>query len=87
MSCRAIGRKVEYELINKIVTDASVSGVNRLFVQYEKPPKNVFLERFYDELGFKRIKEINNRVTYELNSSEYRNVDVGMIKIKELNDG
>ena len=87
MSCRAIGRKVEFELINKIVKDASVSGVNRLFAQYEKTPKNVFLERFYDELGFKRIKEINNRVTYELNSSEYRNVDVGMIKIKELNDG
>lgn len=87
MSCRAIGRKVEFAVMNKIVTDALVNGVNKLFAQYEKTPKNGFLEKFYDELGFKRIRVDNNRVTYELNSSEYRNVNEGMIKIRELNDG
>ena len=87
MSCRAIGRKVEFAVMNKIVTDALVNGVNKLFAQYEKTPKNGFLEKFYDELGFKRIRVDNNRVTYKLNSSEYRNVNEGMIKIRELNDG
>ena len=87
MSCRAIGRKVEYELINKIVTDTSEGGVSKLIATYEKTPKNGFLEKFYDELGFERIKEADNSVTYELNCSEYRKVNEGMIKIRERNDG
>ena len=71
MSCRAIGRKVEYEVMNYIVSNALKGGANRIFAYFNKTKKNQFLENFYAEEGFQYGGRDNETMKYEILLEDY----------------
>ncbi len=64
MSCRIIGRKVEFDFINYIIEYFSQKGIKRYEGEYISTSKNIIVKNFYKECGFveyeenKYIKEI-----------------------------
>ena len=71
MSCRAIGRKVEYEVLNYIVSNALKGDTNRIIAYFNRTKKNQFLENFYSEEGFHQGDRDNETVKYEILSVDY----------------
>lgn len=52
MSCRVLGRQVEYEVLNFIVKRAQECGFKALIGEYIKTAKNSMVKNLYDKLGF-----------------------------------
>ncbi|MCH7618153.1 MAG: HAD-IIIC family phosphatase [Candidatus Marinimicrobia bacterium] len=72
MSCRAIGRKVEYELLNYIVSNALKDNTNKIIAYFNKTKKNEFLENFYPEEGFQQGDRDDETMKYEILSEDYK---------------
>ena len=65
MSCRIIGKNVEYVFLYEILKKLRELGVNNVYAQYIKTRKNSLVKNFYDECGLKNVKVINETVFYE----------------------
>jgi FkbH-like protein len=57
MSCRVIGRGVEFSVWKIVLDDAYVSGKSRLVSKYLPSEKNAQVADFFDRLGFDRVDE------------------------------
>lgn len=55
MSCRVLGRQVEYEVLNAIVERAQECGFETLVGEYIKTAKNGMVKDLYEKLGFTHI--------------------------------
>ncbi len=53
MSCRVIGRQIEYVLVDRILKDAEKNGIDRVDAGYIKTKKNALAERFWESNGFR----------------------------------
>ena len=53
MSCRIIGRGVEEEIINHIITLAKKNNVNKIIADFIPTKKNKPCENFLSDCGFK----------------------------------
>lgn len=51
MSCRVIGRGVEFAIWQSVIQDALARGKKRLTALYQPSPKNALVADFYDRLG------------------------------------
>lgn len=52
MSCRVLGRRIEYATLNLLVEQAAVHGVRRLLGVYRPTAKNGMVRELYDRMGF-----------------------------------
>jgi FkbH-like protein len=57
MSCRVIGRGVEFAVWRAVVVDALARGQQRLKASYRPSAKNALVADFFDRLGLKRVGE------------------------------
>lgn len=57
MSCRVIGRKVEFDFMNFIIEYFSKKGVKRFEGEYIPTSKNIIVKNFYNECGFDEYEE------------------------------
>lgn len=71
MSCRIIGRNIEYAFINTIINKLSSLGYVSLIANYIPTSKNIQVAEFYDNLGFKLEKELEDLKQYSLNINNY----------------
>ncbi|MBC7435414.1 MAG: HAD-IIIC family phosphatase [Bdellovibrionales bacterium] len=55
MSCRVIGRGVEYSIWNRICEQAAARGCDELLAEYIPSAKNMLVARFFDDLGMQRL--------------------------------
>ncbi|MDB5964004.1 MAG: FkbH protein [Polaromonas sp.] len=55
MSCRVIGRGVEFSIWNHITAQAAARGCKELRASYVPSAKNALVQRFFDDLGMQRI--------------------------------
>ncbi|MBC7380573.1 MAG: HAD-IIIC family phosphatase [Burkholderiaceae bacterium] len=55
MSCRVIGRGVEYSIWNRICEQAAARGCGELLAEYIPSPRNMLVERFFDDLGMQPL--------------------------------
>jgi FkbH-like protein len=60
MSCRVIGRGVEFAIWRAVVTDALARGKRLLKASYRKTAKNALVADFYDRLGMTRTGEADD---------------------------
>ncbi|TDP64330.1 HAD-IIIC family phosphatase [Roseateles toxinivorans] len=60
MSCRVIGRGVEFAIWRAVVADALARGKQRLRASYRKTAKNALVADFYDRLGLTRTNEADD---------------------------
>lgn len=72
MSCRAIGRSVEYYLMNQVATRAAAIGVERLIGEYIPSAKNPQVAAFYSSSGFTSLSADEELSQFELELSQFQ---------------
>lgn len=65
LSCRILGRSIEFALVKKLLNMAFENGINEVFAFYLPTAKNIQTADFYDRLGF-QILESNHHKKYRL---------------------
>jgi FkbH-like protein len=63
MSCRVLGRKVEYMVLHEIVAHARAAGVHRLAGTYRPTERNQLVMDHYAKLGFNKVRQDPSGVT------------------------
>lgn len=81
MSCRVIGRNVEYAFFDEIVQSLRHRDITKLRAEYLATPKNSQVARFYDDLGFEQISVVENRREYLISLSDYEPREIRYIAI------
>lgn len=82
MSCRVIGRKIEYIFAEEIIIYLKKRGIQRIKAQYIKTPKNEQVKDFYENLGFTKTDFNDSISNYELIISNYTSPNINYINIK-----
>jgi FkbH-like protein len=80
MSCRIIGRNVEYAVFYQIIKKLNDLGVNKLKAEYLTTPKSKLVEKFYDALGLKNVFSDDACKKYTINLNGYKSSGIGYIK-------
>ena len=87
MSCRIIGRNIEYFIFNEIVKVLKASGIEKIIAIYKATTKNSQVSKFYDELGFSLVSKDDLFKNYEININNFKPKSINYIEhIEELND-
>lgn len=81
MSCRIIGRNIEYVFINNIICDIVKNDFKTLSASYIPTNKNSQVEDYYDKLGFNIVNNINNNKQYSIILSSFKPKNLDYIKI------
>jgi FkbH-like protein len=81
MSCRIIGRNIEFVYVSHIIKDLSNNGYQKITADYIPTSKNTQVEDFYDKLGFNLIENIDGVKRYKLNIADFEPKKVNYIKI------
>jgi FkbH-like protein len=81
MSCRVIGRNVEYSFLTQIIKELSEYKIKIINAEFILTNKNQQVEKFYENLGFVCLSENNNKKIYSLNLEKYINNEKEYIKI------
>ena len=71
LSCRIIGRKIELFFLNAVINDLIKKKTNVLKSMYIKTDKNSVVQNFFENNGFKLIKENKNIKNYEIKLKNY----------------
>ena len=81
MSCRIMGRNIEFALMDYIIKDLRERNIITVNAEYSKTPKNSPVETFYDNCGFQGIDCEDDKKTYSLDIEKYKPLDISYIKI------
>jgi predicted enzyme involved in methoxymalonyl-ACP biosynthesis len=71
MSCRVLGRGVEFSIWPKIFADAAARGCARIRAEYRPTAKNAQAADFYDRLGLPLVAEMAGVRSYETDISAF----------------
>lgn len=81
MSCRIIGRNIEFVFLDYIIKKVINQGVKTIFAFYTPTKKNSQVASFYDALKFQLVNETNDRKEYVLNLDDYVPPTIDYIRI------
>ena len=81
MSCRIIGRNIEFVYVSHIIKDLANKGYQTLTADYIPTKKNNQVEDFYDKVGLNLIENIDGTKHYSLNIAHFEPKKVDYIKI------
>ena len=81
LSCRVLGRKIEYKFIYYILNLLQKMGITKVVAIYQKTNKNEQVKEFYDQVGFNIISDDGLIKTYNLDLRNFNNKDINYIKI------
>jgi len=82
LSCRVLGRNIEYVFINIIIDIANKNKFEVLKARYIKTHKNPQVEDFYDKCGFDVIAKDNDSSMYSLDVDNFKYKNIKYIKVK-----
>ncbi len=83
MSCRVLKRDMEYAMLDALVRQAELHGINKIKGYYYKTKKNSMVKNLFSDFGFEKISENDNEDTvWELSAENYKNKN-NVIKITE----
>ena len=84
LSCRVLGRNVEFSFLEQIIKEVSKRGAVKLLAKYIPSSKNKQVSNFYENFNFEKIKIDKNETVYKLDISKFKTKDTNYIKcIKE----
>lgn len=72
MSCRVIGRNIEFSFFDFIVNNLKETGIAELEAKYTKTLKNIQVTDFYEQLGFEIVTKSDSERIYNLKLSQYK---------------
>ena len=81
MSCRIIGRNIEYVFMNHVLEDLKNNGILTMDSLYLKTAKNNQVSHFYDQLGCSIIKEDDKQKDYSLDLTKFEKSKINYIDI------
>ena len=81
LSCRIIGRNIEFVFIDTVVNRLKSEGVITIVAKYIKTNKNQQVMDFYDDCSFKFISFDDSKRYYKLHISDYKPHDINYIKV------
>ena len=73
LSCRSLGRGVEYEIINVLVLYAKKLNIKTIKAEYIKTPKNVQVQNFLIKSGMFENYSDKQRNNYSTKTSKIMN--------------
>lgn len=82
MSCRVLGRNIEYrfmDIIFDILKDKSISKVNSVYI---KTLKNDQVSDLYDRYGFEVLEKDENLTKYRMLVKNYKDKNLNYIGVK-----
>ena len=82
MSCRVIGRNIEYVFMDYIVCSLIDSTTTNISSIYKSTFKNRQVEKFYDDCSFKVINSNKIVKKYNLTTKKYKHKNIKYIKVK-----
>ncbi len=71
MSCRILGRNVEWVFCSNVVAHAKEMGLTAISAQYIPTEKNAQVQSFYDHLGFAVVRTDEGSTSYRLQLSDF----------------
>ena len=71
MSCRIIGRNIEYAFMDYLIRKMKEKKVNNFKTKYIKTQKNEQVKEFYDKCGFKVTESNDSEKKYTLDLTTY----------------
>ena len=81
MSCRIIGRKIEFCFFDRIIMELKKKGIKYLQAEYLVTSKNSQVAQFYDLLGFNLVEDTAGFKKYHLDIYDYQPVNIPYIVI------
>ncbi len=81
MSCRVMGRNIEFAFMDYIVSFLKSQGCEVITAHYQPSPKNKPVSDFFEKCGFPVVVEDDGVKDYSLNIDEYKFQDVEYIKV------
>ena len=75
MSCRIIGRKLEFFFMDYIIDLLVKKNINTIKSKYKKTSKNLIVTDFFDECNFKLVSSNENEKKYFLSVSDYKKIN------------
>jgi FkbH-like protein len=82
LSCRVLGRDIEYEFMNVIIKNMKDRGVSGIKTRYIQTKKNKQVSNYYDKCGFLKESQVDLTTSYYLNIDSYNERKVEYIKVK-----
>jgi len=74
LSCRILGRGIEFALIDYIIKDLKKAGYTHIYGEYIPTKKNKQVELFYPSIGFMRCEGDKDENVYYVDINEYKPV-------------
>jgi FkbH-like protein len=71
MSCRVIGRHLEFSVINEIVREASKKGISHIIGRFIPTERNELVKNHYKKLGFEFVKDDDGATVWKLDVNNY----------------
>ena len=81
MSCRVLGRNIEFKFLNEIMIFLDSLGVKNVNAFYSKTLKNNQVTDFYDRAGFEVVNQSEDRIDYVISIKQYEQKNLNYINI------
>lgn len=81
MSCRVIGRNVEYTFFDSIVEKLLNDGINTMKAEFIPTAKNKQVENFYESVGMRMLLETELKKDYAMTLEEYKPKKIAYITV------
>ena len=81
MSCRVIGRNIEYKLMDFIFSLIKKQGLVGINSNYIESLKNEQVKRFYNDCGFNVVNKSKKLTEYEMSIDDYKMSEIDYIRI------
>ena len=81
MSCRVLGRNIEFKFLNEIIIFLGGLGVKNVRAFYSKTLKNKQVSDFYDKAGFKVIYQSGDKIDYEISLDQFKAKNINYINV------
>jgi predicted enzyme involved in methoxymalonyl-ACP biosynthesis len=81
MSCRVLGRNIEFKFLNEIMIFLDSLGVKNVNAFYSKTLKNNQVSDFYDRTGFEVVNQSEDRIDYVISIKQYEPKNLNYINV------
>jgi len=82
MSCRVLGRNIEYKFMDVIIDILKLRRINTIRAKYIKTLKNEQVSDLYDKYGFSLINKDDFCIEYKLDVNDYEYKQINYIKVE-----
>ena len=82
MSCRVLGRNIEYRFMDIIIDILKSKGITKIESNYLKTLKNEQVSDLYDRYGFEIVEKIDKKTRYKMVVKDYKNKNLDYIGVK-----